>query len=59
MAIKKKYVQPLQVVETPEMRDRIKAIADREDISLAQVCRELHAAAIDAREKLSLKRTGG
>jgi hypothetical protein len=59
MAIKKKYVKPLQVVETQEMRDRIAAIAEREEISQAQVCRELHAAAIDAREKLSLKRTGG
>lgn len=56
MAIEAKYTQPLQVVETPEMRERIKVIADREKISQAQVARELHEAAIADRERLSLER---
>lgn len=38
--IEKKYTQPLQVVATPEMRDRVKAIADRRRISQAAVIRE-------------------
>lgn len=53
MAIEKKYSAPLQVVETPETRDRIKVISDREKISQAQVIRELVAAALPAREAAS------
>ena len=55
MAVTAQYTQPLQVVETPEMRKRIRAIADREGISQAQVARELHDRAIVWREKQSLK----
>lgn len=51
MAIRAKYTQPLQVVETPETRDRIKAIADREGVSQAQVIREIIAAGLPEREK--------
>lgn len=58
MAVTAKYSKPLQVVETPEMRERILAIADAEKISQAQVCRELHELAIDDRERLSRERTG-
>lgn len=53
MAVEAKYTQPLQVVETPEMRDRIVAIAEAEKISQAQVIREILAAGIEAREELS------
>lgn len=58
MAIVAKYAKPLQVVETPEMRERITKIADDEKISQAQVCRELHAYGIDERERVSRERTG-
>ena len=58
MAVTAKYADPLQVPETPEMRARIKAVADAEGISQAQVCRELFALAIDQRERLSRERTG-
>ena len=58
MAVEAKYTAPLQVVETPEMRDRIKAIADAERISQAQVARELHEMAIAERERLCAERTG-
>lgn len=50
MAVEAKYTQPLQVVETPEMRDRIKAVADAEHISQAQVIREILAHGIEWRE---------
>ena len=56
MAVRAKYTQPLQVVETPEMRKRISTIAEREGISQAQVARELHEHSIAWREKLSAKR---
>lgn len=58
MAVEAKYTAPLQVVETPEMRDRIKAIADAERISQAQVARELHEMAIAERERISAERAG-
>lgn len=45
--------QPLQVVETPEMRRRIKAIADREKVSQASVVRDILRAGIDQREQRS------
>lgn len=53
MAVEAKYKAPLQVVETEEMRDRIKAIADREKISQAQVIRDILADGIEAREARS------
>lgn len=56
MAVTAKFAQPLQVVETPEMRARILAIADRENISQAQVCRELFAMAIVERENQSAEK---
>ena len=55
MAIRKTFTQPLQVSETPEMRDRIIAIADRENISQGQVIRDLIKAGIAARERKSLQ----
>ena len=57
MAVEAKYTAPLQVVETPAMRDRIKAISDAEGISQAQVARELHEHGIEWREALSRERT--
>lgn len=60
MAQKRKFAPaPIPVVETPEMRARIKAIADREDISQAQVIRELIGAGIVERERQSLRNFGG
>lgn len=56
MAVTAKYEKPLQVVETAEMRARIIAIADREGISQAQVCRDLNELAIDQRERQSFER---
>lgn len=53
MAVKAKFRAPLQVVETEEMRDRIVAIAEREEISQAQVIREILAEGIEAREAKS------
>lgn len=56
MAVEAKFPgPPLQVLDTPEMRARIKDIADREKISQAQVCRELHAIGIDQREEQSVR----
>jgi hypothetical protein len=56
MAVEAKYTQPLQVVETSEMRGRIIDIAEREKISQAQVIREILADGIEAREALSEQR---
>jgi len=56
MAVKAKYEAPLQVVETKEMRDRIVAIADAEDISQAQVCRDMFRYAIEWREQAARER---
>lgn len=58
MAVKAKYTQPLQVVETPEMRARIEAISDAENISQAQVIRDMNEHAIEWREALSRERLG-
>lgn len=56
MAVEAKFPgPPLQVLDTPDMRARIKAISDREKISQAQVCRELHALGIEAREEQSIR----
>lgn len=54
MAVEAKYTAPIQVVETEEIRARIKAIADAEHISQAQVIREIIAAGIDERERHGL-----
>lgn len=59
MAVESKYTAPLQVVETQETRDRIIAIADAEKISQAQVIRDLIAAGISERERISQERAGG
>lgn len=56
MAVSAKYTAPLQVVETPEMRDRVKLIADREGISQAEVLRDMNRYAIEWREQLSDER---
>jgi hypothetical protein len=56
MAVTARYEKPLQVVETGEMRARIKAISDAEKISQAQVCRDLFAIAIEQREQASRER---
>lgn len=58
MAVEAKYTQPLQVVETPQMRERITVIADREKISQAQVIREILARGIDERELESVEKFG-
>lgn len=44
---------PLQVVETTDNRDRIRAIARREGISQAQVVRDLIRAGLGERERQS------
>ncbi|MDQ3276483.1 MAG: hypothetical protein M3Q39_16020 [Actinomycetota bacterium] len=44
------YRQPLQVVETESMRERIFILARREGVSQAQVIRDILRAGIDARE---------
>lgn len=56
MAVSAKYTAPLQVVETPEMRDRVKVIADREGISQAEVLRDMNRYSIEWREQLSRER---
>lgn len=58
MAVEAKYTAPLQVVETEEMRERVKAIAEAEKISQAQVIREILADGIKAREQVSRDRVG-
>jgi hypothetical protein len=56
MALSAKYTAPLQVVETPEMRDRIKLISDREGVSQAEVIRDMNRYSIEWREALSRER---
>lgn len=41
MAIKARYTHPIQVVESKPMRDVIKEISDRENVSQAAVIRDL------------------
>lgn len=53
MALTARYTKPLQIVATPEMAQRTKAIADREGISLAEVYRQLIAAGLPEREAWS------
>lgn len=50
MAVQARYTTPTQVVETPEMKARIEAIAEREHISYAQVVRDLVRMSIEQRE---------
>lgn len=58
MAVSAKYTAPLQVVETPEMRDRVKAIAEAEKVSQAEVLRDMNRHSIEWREALSRERLG-
>jgi hypothetical protein len=51
MAVTARYTESLQVPIEPELRSRIREIADREGISSAQVAREVLIAGIGAREK--------
>jgi len=53
MAVKAKYVAPLQVLETKPKRDRINAIAEAEGISQAEVIRDLIEHGLEWRESLS------
>lgn len=53
MAVKAKYTNPISVVETPEVRARIARIADREDLSQAEVIRQMIQMALDERERRS------
>lgn len=46
--------QPLQVVCTPDMRDRIVRIAEREEVSQASVVRDIIEKGLPARERKSL-----
>jgi hypothetical protein len=55
MAVTAQFTQPLQVVETPAKRDRIRVIADREGISQAAVVRDLIEKALDWREAQSVR----
>lgn len=56
MAVSAKYTAPLQVVETPEMRERVKAIAEAEGVSQAEVLRDMNRYAIEWREQVSRER---
>lgn len=58
MAVTAKYTAPLQVVETQPMRDRINAIAELEEISQAQVIRDILAHGIEWREREARERVG-
>lgn len=49
---------PMPVLMTPEQKSRIAAIAQREEVSMALVVRELIDKALPAREKKSLQRAG-
>lgn len=49
MALKAKYTQPLQVVATPEMRAEIVQISEEQEVSQAQVIRELIQLGLEAR----------
>lgn len=53
MAVQARYTKPTQVVETPDMKARITRIADKENVSYAQVVRDLVRMGIDVRETLS------
>lgn len=59
MAVQAKYTAPLQVVEEREFRDRIIAVAEAENISQAQVIRELIRHGIEWREEQSRERVAG
>lgn len=59
MAVERKYAeQPLQYVDTQEKLDRIEKIAADEQISKAQVMRELTDMSLARREAISAKRVG-
>lgn len=54
MALRARFTKPIQVVVTPAVADRCKAIADREGISQAQVYRDCIGAALPERERQSV-----
>lgn len=57
MAVTANFInQPLQVNTTQRIMDRISAIAEAEQISRAQVVRDLIDAGIDRRERIMEKR---
>ena len=58
MAIERRYDDLLQVTIEKEWRARVKAIADREKISEAQVVRELVHTHLPARERISTGENG-
>jgi hypothetical protein len=49
MALKAKYTTVLQVPATAEMRQAVTEIADAEDRSVADVCRDLIQSGLDQR----------
>lgn len=59
MAVTAKYTAPIQVVETPEVRARIKLISDTEGVSQAEVIRDIIEHALPWREEVSRERLGG
>lgn len=40
MAVKARYTEQVVVMVTPEVRQRLDAVADRDDVSVAQVVRD-------------------
>lgn len=51
MAIERQYTDPLQVVDTPVMAERLTHVADVRKVSRARVIRELLAAGIAQAEQ--------
>jgi hypothetical protein len=56
VAVTGKYTDPLQVSETPEVRARINAIADRDGVSQAQVIRDIIGYGLRWRENKSAQK---
>jgi cytidylate kinase len=53
MARRAKYTTALPVYVEPSVKERIEALADRENISMAQVIREIIDGGLGARERRS------
>lgn len=51
-----KFTAPIQVVERPEIRARVMAIAEAEGVSQAEILRDLHEHGIEWREEVSRRR---
>lgn len=51
MALERQYTEPMQWVDTPEMKDRVERLHTVRRVSRAQVIRELVASGIDAAER--------